>query len=259
MTTTPQTLEAVMRDLGLDGDGLGRLMAAYRHKQDGDRASGTTTTCPICRNRSKARPRSLSGSACRGLIWMYQQDAHQWHHVDRIMCGTKSASAVAGDWSRTAGDGWELTERAEPDPGDDSKSSSGMYRLTQIGRDFVLGLVTVPSAYVWHQRHRRLAPNARQIGIETALGQRFDYAEVMGEAASSEGLLRPYRREWVVTAFRDNASATSMPWRINAWKCGGERQQQLRPIVPPREADEVHWGSSRIDAARAFVRRRRGL
>lgn len=69
----------------------------------------------------------------------------------------------------------------EPQPGirDDGSNRVGIWRVTDLGQDWVLRKATIPShAMIFN--NRCFGITGEPITIEKALGKRFDYRELMG-------------------------------------------------------------------------------
>lgn len=74
---------------------------------------------------------------------------------------------------------WGLIAKMEND--DPKKKSSGYWGITDLGRRFVLGKVTVQSRILlFNNQFQGFAKNAEPIKIREALDARFDYQEIMG-------------------------------------------------------------------------------
>ena len=81
-----------------------------------------------------------------------------------------------GDFAKAAY--WELIESTANE--DDSKRTSGMWRLTGKGRMFVRGAITVQShAFIYNGKTQGFSET--RTGIRQALHQRFDYNELMSD------------------------------------------------------------------------------
>lgn len=102
--------------------------------------------CPCCERYDKVYNRPINGGTVGNLIRLYRkgkQDGWQeFHHIDSF------ANQLTGrDFPILRFIG--LLERAEHD--DEKKKTSGMYRITQDGIDFVEGRTTIPERlFLYH-------------------------------------------------------------------------------------------------------------
>jgi len=72
---------------------------------------------------------------------------------------------------------WELLEN-KPKKDDEDKRSSGFWRLTQKGRDFLRHKITVPKhAFVFDTKLIKFS--REHTSVVTALGKKFSYEELM--------------------------------------------------------------------------------
>jgi len=60
----------------------------------------------------------------------------------------------------------------------DGSKRNGFYKLTEKGRQFVLKQITVPKTFIIYNGKCE-GFEGREIGIEEALGKKFDYRELM--------------------------------------------------------------------------------
>ena len=132
--------------------------------------------CPVCDRFAKIYRRKLNSTMARGLIWLY----HEGGKEQRLYVNfskmppflLKSNQLASNRW-------WNLVERK---PNDDPKvKHSGIWRLTILGRNFVLGFATVRT-HIWHYNSQALGFDGGYTDIETALGSHFNYAEMMAES-----------------------------------------------------------------------------
>lgn len=129
-------------------------------------------TCPCCGQNVKAYDRKLTGSQAKGLInlaRLYVRD-HKWHHVSDL-----EVSGNGGEFAQLRR--WLLIEQQVNE--DTKKRTSGMWKPTQKGMDFVYNKITVPS-HCETYNNVTMSFSEDQINIRQALGKRFDYAELMG-------------------------------------------------------------------------------
>ena len=142
--------------------------------------------CTLCGGRSKVYAYKM-GSYARVLCWLAYMDTkksnlpshvpkneslRRYHHVP-----SSGAINGGGDYAKLRY--WGLIERMPKEPSQD-KRSSGMWKLTKLGRRFVYGEATVSSVcYYRHPEGGVLGFETQQIGIEDALGKNFSYRSLM--------------------------------------------------------------------------------
>lgn len=129
--------------------------------------------CPCCTQFAKVYVRRLHRGMAKALIHMYRnRDANDMFDI------TKHLDTNLGDTSKLRY--WELIDRADDDP-------AGVWTVTYKGKQFVRGLITVPShVKVYDGRFRGLTGN--QITIQQALGKGFSYDELMGYSGATRRL-----------------------------------------------------------------------
>lgn len=155
------------------------------------------STCPCCQQFAKRYKRKLYAAMARWLIWLVSQhrrNGGQW--VDVNLDTAHEYRKGGGDFAKLAH--WGLIQ-AKPND-DPDKRSSGLWRPTELGLGFVHGSVRVPThVYLFNNEVSRFSDS--EFGIEGALGEGFDWREVMG--SSGLELVRRYagggefRAPWV--------------------------------------------------------------
>jgi len=142
--------------------------------------------CPCCDQFVKLYKRKLNSTMARALILVYhyfeRPDADEWLHVPSYL-----------NWTQALGDAAKLHRWAliEPKGGirDDGSTKVGYYRITDLGRRFVRGEASVPKyVYLYNQKVvNRSDADTTRTTITEALGDRFDYAELMSATPESPG------------------------------------------------------------------------
>ena len=119
--------------------------------------------CPACGQYAKIYPRTIHKNMARGLLDYYRFDRRnpgEFMHVSEC-CNHESSQLI---W-------WDLLEEElilRPDGG-----RAGYWRVTPLGRRFVMGFVTVPrNAMVYNETVLRY--EGVQWSIHDALGYYFD-------------------------------------------------------------------------------------
>lgn len=129
--------------------------------------------CPCCDRFAKKYTRSLNATMARGLIWLYCQTPGGFDWVNIQSTGPAWLLRSSQMSSTTL---WGLVEK-QPSK-DRAKSASGVYRLTDRGRLFTLGLVAIPRQVIEY-RGVPLEYSTDTIYIRAALQNKFDYSALM--------------------------------------------------------------------------------
>lgn len=131
------------------------------------------TTCPACQQHVKVYRRKLNSGMALSLIVMYRAGGTEFVHLP----------STVGARSREEGKlrHWGLVEEADSKRPDGGRP--GFWRVTELGEDFVLGRVEVPR-YADIYNGAGLGLSGDFIGIREALGDQFDYSELMANEAS---------------------------------------------------------------------------
>ena len=133
------------------------------------------TTCPCCGQFVKLYKRTIYAAVARELI-----------NLTRLCEGTTNFYHITDFQVKRAGGGdlakmeaWGLVEQQTNH--ETKKRTSGMWRITPYGRNFVFGLVSVPK-YKHFYDGDVYKTSAEHITIRDALGKKFNYSELMGWA-----------------------------------------------------------------------------
>lgn len=155
-----------------DSTPLGQAKAWLREEIAGDGAP-----CPCCRKPMKVYRRGISATVAKALINAYRKHRREPFH-------TNTLGLPGGDFQKLAYRGFLERESKDRDP---DAPGVGIYRITEDGVAFVLGTLRVDShaLVVWDPDRAETVcvgttPLKGQISIREALGNRFDYDELMG-------------------------------------------------------------------------------
>ena len=148
-------------------------LAEGRAYIDANRLAGVS--CPCCGRLAKEYRRAMNSGMARSLLWLVGVYDGVW--VDVPKTGPKHV-VRSREFDKLQH--WGLVEQVENT--DDSKRSSGMWRPTQDGIDFVLGDVMVASHMHIYQ-NEVVGWSKVSITIKEALGKKFDYSELMAVQA----------------------------------------------------------------------------
>lgn len=127
-------------------------------------------TCPCCTQYAKVYRRKITSLIARTLIAMHNAAGDDWVHVPSLVGHQGGDGAKARYWG--------LTEEAEGTR-DDGSHRVGWWRLTPLGTAFVLGQARVPKYVRTYDGRLLSVVDGERIDIFDALGNRFDYRELM--------------------------------------------------------------------------------
>lgn len=133
--------------------------------------------CPCCGQFVKVYKRKLYSTMAYSLLLIerfFASSDVSWLHVPDFLDG-KGVVARGGDFAKLSF--WGLLESGEG-PRHDGSSRNGMWRITPKGVDFVRGRIIVPK-YIFLFNQQCLGFSEEQIHITEALGDDFDYRELM--------------------------------------------------------------------------------
>lgn len=127
--------------------------------------------CPCCTQEVKEYRRPIHSGIARALIEMYKAGGTDWIYKPDVLRGKGSASrdeSIARYWGLI-----EEESKRRPDGG-----RAGYWRVTELGRDFVLGRVRIPKyAHIYNKECKKLS--GELVSIRDCLGKKFDYRELM--------------------------------------------------------------------------------
>ena len=133
------------------------------------------TNCPCCTQRVQLYKHKLNSTMTRSLIALYWLDRHkpnEWHHVSEFE--KWRGGYGGGQFAKVKHWGFAIDQ----DNDDPAKRTSGQWKITQKGRDFVEGQITVP-AKVRLFDSKFYGHEGNHINIKESLGSKFDYSELM--------------------------------------------------------------------------------
>lgn len=166
-----QIVELKEQNAKLSIDGLHR--AKQYLKQGWKTPKGAK--CECCNQLVKLYKRKITAQAAYELICLYKRarlTGQEYHHRNDFI---PSKNHSGGDWARLVH--WGLIEsKVNEDP---EKKCSGIWRITDLGIDFVQGNATVPvNCYIYNNVLYGKSPML--CSIKHALGEKFSYPELMG-------------------------------------------------------------------------------
>lgn len=141
-----------------------------RHRDEGVR-------CPVCNRPVKVYHRPLNSGMARVLIAQWLTAGQDWANTTNLprvkklgTSGREGAKLV--HWGLMEHDGRRREDGGKPNH----------WRISELGRRFVLGYASVPS-HVWIITPNTLLKqdDSQYVHIKDALGEHFDYDELLGE------------------------------------------------------------------------------
>lgn len=128
--------------------------------------------CPCCGQLVKLYTRKINSGQAVSLIrlWWLCRDGQYHHYTEIKKCATDFAQLKR--WGLIIGD-----EKNK----DSTKRTSGMWKVTDIGAEFVKGEAYVRGqCQIYDDKTKGLT--GAFVNIKDALGDKFDYSELMGFA-----------------------------------------------------------------------------
>lgn len=136
-----------------------------------------TARCPCCLRQATIWKMSVHSTLCHMLIWLYKESMKQHGigggliHIEKFRPNKRTGN----DFSIVKH--WKLAEAKEAEP-DEDKSSSGYWRLTSSGIDFVLGRIPIrKNLFIFDNKIVKSSDDG--IFIAESLGKKFSYAALM--------------------------------------------------------------------------------
>ena len=130
----------------------------------------TGVDCPCCGQFVKRYKRKLTTSMAVGLISLFNQSSGMGEevHIKKIKGVNGGEFAQLKRWGLVS----------DSFNNDTSKRTSGMWTITDKGKQFVLGFIRVPM-YCETYNGKTLSFSNESTDIRQALGNRFNYKEMM--------------------------------------------------------------------------------
>lgn len=137
--------------------------------------------CPCCGQLAKVYKRKLNSAMAFVLLLIHRRKGADWVHVPSYINAKVRnpavAAAVRGDWAKLTH--WGLLDALEGERPDGSKRI-GYYKITTKGRRFANNQLKV-SKHVWfYNGGSAERVDDEMVSIVDALGDKFDYSELMG-------------------------------------------------------------------------------
>ena len=127
--------------------------------------------CPACGQNVKLYKRKLGKIQCEALILLNEANKEmEWVHVRTIIIKRN----IHGDFAKMLY--WGFIEKKVNE--DSKKKDSGIWKITEKGKKFLRGEITVPThAFIYNGDLKGFSEH--HTDIDTALGSDFDYGELM--------------------------------------------------------------------------------
>lgn len=134
------------------------------------------TPCPACGQRVQLYDYKLYATSARALIELYKL-GDGYHHVSDF-------AEADGDRPRAPHFAelrfWQLIT-AKSTNENPKKKSSGFWAISERGKAFVKGEITLPSRIlIFNNKFQGFSDKSEEITIGNALGNEFDYEDLMG-------------------------------------------------------------------------------
>ncbi len=146
-----------------------------RFFQEAEKPKGSF--CPCCGRFGKIYKRKLNKPMAESLVWVYSQTVR--HGEKYYSIGDKAPRHVVRNGGSLASNRWWGLVEQEPNE-DESKHTSGNWKITDKGMLFIRDEITVPK-YCTTYNTKALAFSDEHTDIVGALGRPFHYRDLMEE------------------------------------------------------------------------------
>jgi hypothetical protein len=130
--------------------------------------------CPVCTRWGSIYKRGINRTMARSLIWLNMQQGDEDGWVDVPATGPKD---VLRTNQLSTLKWWGLIQRKPND--DPKKRCSGIWRVTDKGKDFISSAIRVPK-YVYTYNDEVAFYGDETVALSDCFLDNFDYREVMG-------------------------------------------------------------------------------
>ena len=152
---------------------LAGSLAAARNEFQLRIDNGGEARCPCCDRTARRYRRSLHVAMVVALIRLHKLDEKKTGYYDVHDWGYMK-SGGSGDYAKLRF--WGLI--LPVDSRTYTENASGLWRITPLGKDFVSGSKSIPK-YVYLFDNEKVGESEEKISIQQALGDKFDYRELM--------------------------------------------------------------------------------
>lgn len=126
--------------------------------------------CPCCNQFAKVYKRRIYSSMALSLIKLYRYQDDDFKHIKEI--------EQRGDFTKLVH--WGLVHEKTKEINDDDKKTSGYWRITEFGKQFVEKKVSVRT-YIKLYDSLFLGFEGDEVYINDCLGKKFSYEELMND------------------------------------------------------------------------------
>lgn len=134
--------------------------------------------CPCCKQYVKLYKRKLNSFMAYALLlidrYFRQPDAKEWLHVPSYLVEQNATDRECAKLRY-----WGLIEEM-PEGRDDGSPHAGFYKITELGKQFVARKIRVPMYIHLYNGGIVKRKDEETIDIYEALGEKFNYNELMG-------------------------------------------------------------------------------
>lgn len=142
------------------------------------------TVCLCCGGNVKMYSRTITSAMAYGLIILYNESNRIVNHSYYLIHIENFFKSIPGLPASIRADVpklrfWNLIQ-PEGQEGEDGNPSNGMYKITELGKSFIEGLVTVPRhVKIYNNKFYGYEQSTGTISIKEALKNKFDYKKLM--------------------------------------------------------------------------------
>lgn len=129
----------------------------------------TGAKCPACGRRVKQDAYSIE-KGWIDIMFLVLNDPDEWVHVQKFKTAGRKDSMLRH---------WGLLERRTGARLEDGNPNSGHYRITDLGRRFLMGLERVPRRILLYDGKFSYEDPDDLIDVYDAYGHRFNYEDFM--------------------------------------------------------------------------------
>jgi len=132
--------------------------------------------CPCCGQFAKSYRRGISGSQVKALMYLHQCGPG-WHHHREFADGSGEHAKLRF---------WGLVEkRNDPEEANrKDKTSTGHWRITKLGKQFVKGEVKVAKYVYIYNNQLQHKDNLKKVDVHECIKNKFKFSDIMGGGVS---------------------------------------------------------------------------
>lgn len=134
--------------------------------------------CPACGGSVKKYFRPLTSAMGLSLFLIYdsqQKSEQDYIHVESMLKESQCSSSARGDFPKLRF--WGLIEAKEGKRDDDSPRN-GFYRITERGKDFLIGNININSHVILYN-NKVLGFSDKLVNITEVMKNKFNFSELM--------------------------------------------------------------------------------